>query len=205
MTTWLRMLAAELPLLRDLPDLADRPLPRVGVVLGPSLRGWMLRLAAAVGVGVLLVVATQRAAVAAGFGWTVVVAAVVVMAVRPSAMMAQVAVVVAGLLIGLDAYGPFDPVVFVLIPLAYTAVRLAWWAERVTLMARIELAALATGVPSGPVVLGGTLGLGAGVFLIAGRPFAPAVVVGGAALVVLSWAIFAQRDERTDTPPASQR
>ena len=53
MTTWLRMLLAELPLLRDLPDFGDRPLPRVRVLLGPSVPGWLLTGAAALAAAVI--------------------------------------------------------------------------------------------------------------------------------------------------------
>lgn len=193
MTTWFRMLVAELPLLRDLPDLGEPPLPRVGVSLGPAVSGWVLRVLAAVAAGGLLAVATQRTGMYGGFGWTVVGVATIVMAFWPTTGVAHAAVVVSGFLVALDGQGPFDPVVFGLIPLAYAAVRLAWWAERVALPARVELVALARGLGRGCALVGGTLAFGALVFVLVGQSSAVAVVAGGAALAVLGGLLIAAR------------
>ena len=54
MTVWFRLLLAELPLLRDLPDVTGRPLPRVTVALGPAVPGWVLRAAASISSTILL-------------------------------------------------------------------------------------------------------------------------------------------------------
>lgn len=196
MTTWLRLLAAELPLLRDLPDFAERPLPRVGVALGSSIPGWVLRAAAAIATGGLLAVAMQRTAVYPAFGWTIVSIVTAVMAIWPATPVAHAAVVAAGFLIALDGHGPFDPVVFALIPLGYAAVRLAWWAERVTLAARVELAAFVPGLGRGCAVVGGTLALGSLAFVLVGRPSAIAVLAGGAGLVALGAFLLVARPVR---------
>lgn len=193
MTTWLRMLVAELPLLRDLPDLAERPLPRVGVSLGAAVPGWLLRAAAVIAVGGLLTVATQRTGMYPGLGWTIVGIAIAVTVVWPTTAFAHAAVVAAGFLIALDGQGPFDPVVFALIPLGYAAVRLAWWAERVSLAARVELAAFVPGLGRECAFVGGTLALGAVAFLLVGRPSAAGVVLGGVGLAALAWLVAVVR------------
>lgn len=179
---WLRMLSDELPLLRDLPDFDARPLPRVVVSLGPTVPGWALRAAAAVLAGGLVGIASQRLEMAAGVAWTISVLAVAVMAIWASLTVAGGVVVLSGLLIAGGGHGPFDPVVLALIPLAYLLVRLAWWAERVSLPARVEWAALAVGVPRGIVLVGATVAFGA----LGGRPNPWAVVAGGVALVALA-------------------
>lgn len=188
--TQLRMLTAELPLLQDLPDLVERRLPRVAVDLGPTVPGWLLRTGAVVATGACLVVAGQRSGVAGWLAGTLVVLAVALMALWPSTAVALVAAVVSGLLIAADAYGPFDPVVLGLVPLVWLSFRLAWWAQRVALTARVEVAALARGVPRGLALVGGTLATGAVAMLWAGRPSAVLVLVGGAALLGLSGLVF---------------
>jgi len=193
MRGWLLMLRAELPLLRDLPESGERPLPRVAVPLGPSVPGWALRVASAVLAGVVLLVATGRVGMDPDVAWVVTGIVFGVMAVWPSPSSAQAVVVLAGLLVAWDPYGPFDPVVLALVPLAYSLVRLSWWAQRVSLIARIEWAALARGVPRGLVFVAGTVAFGALVFLLAGQPSALVVVAGGVALVVLSGLLFLRR------------
>lgn len=193
MRTWLLTLRAELPLLRDLPDPRARPLPRIGAALGPAVPGWVLRAAAALLPGALLLIATGRLAMDAGVAWTLVWICVAVVAIWPSPSMALAAVVASGLLLALDGHGPFDPVVLGLIPLAYASVRLGWWAQRISWIARVEWAALARGVPRGLAFVGGTVVVGALVLPLAGQPLGPAVVVGGAAVVVLAGLLFARR------------
>lgn len=193
MRTWLLTLRAELPLLRDLPDPEARPLPRIGVVLGPTVPGWVLRAATSLASGLLLLIATGRLAMDAGVAWTLVWICVAVIAVWPSPSMALVAVVASGLFLALDGHGPFDPVVLGLIPLAYASVRLGWWAQRVSWTARVEWAALARGLPRGLAFVGGTVAVGALVLPLAGQPLGPAVVAGGAALAVLAWLVMARR------------
>ncbi|MFT4109303.1 hypothetical protein [Propionicimonas sp.] len=192
MRTWLRLARSELPLLRDLPDLSERPLPRVGLDLGRTVPGWSLRAAAVVATGADLAIAAQRSGAADWLAGTVVVVGVVVMALWPSTTAAYVATVVTGLLVAADGYGPFDPVVFGLVPLVWVCVRLAWWAERVALSARVEVAALARGIPRGMALVGGTLAVGALASLLAGRPSAVLVLAGGAALVALAGLAFAR-------------
>lgn len=192
MKTWLQMPLAELPFLRDLPE-AERPLPRIDAELGRSVPGWLLRVAAVIATGAVLAVATRRAEMDPAFGWTVTVAAAAVMAFWPATGVANVTVVIGGFLIALDGHGPFDPIVFALIPLGYAAVRLAWWAERVSIVARVEVAALERGLGRWLAVTSATLALGAVAFALAGRPSAVALVAGGAAVVGLVWLVVAAR------------
>lgn len=197
MKRWLRMLFAELPLLRDLPALGDRPLPRVAAELGPFVPGWLLRLAAVAATAAMVALTAQRTTMISELAWTITGVAAVLMAALPSTVVAHAAVVTAGLFVALGDHGPFDPVVFGLIPLAYVAVRLAWWAERVSLLARVEVAALARGLPRGLVLTGATAGFGALVFLITGHPNPVAVVGGGLGLVMLIWLMLLR--ERANT------
>ncbi len=190
MNRWLRMLAAELPLLRNLLDIGDRPLPHVGADLGPALPGWVLRAASVLVTATMVGIAAGRSALAGGLAWTLVGIAAVVTAILPAPAVAQVAVVASGLFVAVGDHGPFDPAVFALIPLAYSSVRLAWWTERLPLTARVEIAVLSRGLPRALAFTGGTLGLAALAFLLAGRPNPLAVIAGGAALVALTWLVF---------------
>lgn len=190
MTGWLRMLMAELPLLRDLLDIGDRPLPRVEADLGPALPGWVVRAASLLVTATMVGIAAGRSAMPAGMAWTLVGIAAVVTAILPAAAVAHIAVVASGVFVALGGHGPFDPAVFALIPLAYASVRLAWWAERLPLTARIEISTLTHGLPRALAFTGGTLGLAGLAFLLAGRPNPLAVTAGGAALVALTWLVF---------------
>ena len=192
MRMWLRMLRAQLPILRDL-EPGERPLPRVDVGLGWAVPGWRLRAAAALATGALLGIATRRAGLDPAFGWTATVIATTLMALWPATGVASVALAISGLVVAVDGRGPFDPIVFGLIPLGYAAVRLAWWAERVSVVARVELAALARGLGRWVAVTAATLVLGTLAFGLAGRPSALALVAGGAALVAVVWLVSAAR------------
>lgn len=195
MTRWLRTLRAEIPVLARLPDQGWRPRPAVQVDLGPAVPGWALRALAAVATATLATICLQRAGVGAWLGWTIVVVATALMAVRPSTLVAQTTLVVSGLLFALAGSGPFDPVVFVLIPLGYTAHELAWWAERTAWTCRVELRALAAGHGRGLVLVAGAEALGV-VMWLAPRPSAAMVVAGGVALVVLTWLVVGNRADR---------
>ena len=195
MTRWLRTLRAEIPVLARLPDQGWRPRPAVQVDLGPAVPWWALRALAAVATATLATICLQRAGVGAWLGWTIVVVATALMAVRPSTLVAQTTLVVSGLLFALAGSGPFDPVVFVLIPLGYTAHELAWWAERTAWTCRVELRALAAGHGRGLVLVAGAAALGV-VMWLAPRPSAALVVAGGVALVVLTWLVVGNRADR---------
>ena len=195
MTRWLRTLRAEIPVLARLPDQGWRPRPAVQVDLGPAVPVWALRALAAVATATLATICLQRSGVGAWLGWTIVVVATALMAVRPSTLVAQTTLVVSGLLFALAGSGPFDPVVFVLIPLGYTAHELAWWAERTAWTCRVELRALAAGHGRGMVLVAGAEALGV-VMWLAPRPSAALVVAGGVALVVLTWLVVGNRADR---------
>lgn len=189
MIGWLRMLRAELPLLRNLPDFGDRPLPRIEADLGPALPGWVVRAASVLVTATMVGIAAHRTTLAAGPAWSLVGMAAAATAILPAAAVAQVAVVASGLLLALGGHGPFDPAVFALVPLAYASVRLAWWSQRLPLAARVEIAALTRGLPRALAFTGGTLALAGVAFLLTGRPNPFAVVAGGAALVGLTWLV----------------
>ncbi|MEA4942876.1 MAG: hypothetical protein VB080_00415 [Propionicimonas sp.] len=194
MTSWLRMLVAELPLLRDLPDLGGRPLPRVEADLRPAVPGWLLRLALVLTTSVLVGLATQRAGMVSGLAWTLVGIAAVATVIVPTGTVAHLAVVASGLFVAVGGHGPFDPALFALIPLAYAAVRLAWWTQRVGFTTRVELAALIRGLPRGLALVGGTAGFGALILIATGHPSPVAVIAGGLALVVLAWLLFVRSE-----------
>lgn len=190
MKRWLAMLAAELPLLRDLPDFTERPLPRIEADLGACLPGWALRAAAVVAASALVTIAAGRTVMAEALAWALFLIAAGLMAALPSGAVGHLTVAASGLLVALGVHGPFDPVVFGLIPLAQLTVHLARRTEGVGLTARIELAALTHGLGRGLAFTAATLGFAGLVYLLAGRPSPVAVVAGGAALVVLSWLLF---------------
>lgn len=187
MKRWLRLLMVELPFLRDLPDITERPLPRVEISVGRSVPGWLLRIASVLATTSMMALAAHRSILAEGLAWTLIVAAGLASAFLPSVVVTHIAVVMTGVCLAASPYGPFDPLVFGLIPLAYLAVRLARWNEGVALSARVELAVLAHGLPRGAGFVGATVVFGAVVFLIAGHPTPIAVVAGGLALVALAW------------------
>ena len=198
MRRWLAVLAAELPLLRDLPDVSERPRPRVTADLGPSVPGWAVRLAAVVVATALVTAAAGRTTMAEALAWGVILLAAGAMAVFPSGAVAHLATAAGGVLVAVGGHGPFDPVVFGLIPLAFLTAHLARRAEGVGLTARVEVAALVRGLGRGLAFTAATLGFGALAFVLTGHPNPLAVVAGGAALVVLTWLLFVR------LPPAAR-
>mgnify|MGYP001428763812 CR=1 FL=1 len=195
MKGWLRMFVAEMPFLRDLPDITERPLPQVEVSIGRSVPAWLLRIVLVVATTSLVALAAHRSIIADGMAWALIVAAGLAPLFLPSAAVVHVVVVIAGVCLATSPHGPFDPLVFALIPLAYFAVRLVRWNEGVALGARVELAALARGLGRGVGFVGATLAFGAVVFLIAGHPSPVAVVAAGLALVALAWTLIARTDQ----------
>lgn len=190
MRRWLAVLAAELPLLRDLPDFSERPRPRVAADLGPSVPGWAVRAAALLAATALVTVAAGRTTMAEALAWGLILLTAGALAVFPSSTVAHLVTALGGVLVAAGGHGPFDPVVFGLIPLAFLTVHLARRAAGVGLTARVELAALLRGLGRGLVFTAATLGLAALAFALTGRPNPLAVVAGGAALVVLTWLLF---------------
>lgn len=179
--------------------MTDRPLPRVVVNTGPTVPGWLLRAASALVTAGIAAIATWRLVPDADLIWATALVAAAATAVYPAAT--HVVVVIAGILILGAGHASFDPVVYPLLPLAYTGARLAWWAGRVSATARVELAALARGIPRAVGFIGGTAACGALVSLIAGQQNALAVVAGGAALVALAWLLGRPRTGPAQEPP----
>lgn len=199
MRTWWLLVRSRLPVLRDLPDPGDRPLPRVGVEAGRSVPGWALHAALAPAAAALVAVPATRSAMSP----TVVVLGALVAAawlcLRPRPAAAHAVVVLAALPVLGSPAAPFDPAVLLLVPLAFAVVRLAWWAEHVPLGGRVELGALRRGLPRAAAVVGVALALGVLALLAAGRPTAGAVALGGVALLAVAWVALRRHDGRTST------
>lgn len=171
-----------------------RPLPVVGVELGRRLPGVVLRVAFVVAVAALVVAAGVRTDLIAEL--VVVLAGVLVVwaAVRPGPAPAHVALVAAALeLLGSSA-APFDPAVLWLAPLGYVVTRLGWWASHVSVADRVELAALRHGLARDGVVVAAALAVGGAAWALSGRQVSWLVALGVAALAALAW-IAVRRDD----------
>ncbi|MFD6134781.1 hypothetical protein [Isoptericola sp. NPDC056618] len=171
-----------------------RPLPVVGVELGRRLPGVVLRVAFVVAVAALVVAAGARTDLIAEV--VVLLAGVVTVwaAVRPGPAPAHVALVTAALeLLGSGA-APFDPAVLWLAPLGYLVTRLGWWASHVAATDRVELAALRHGLARDGVVVAASLAVGGAAWALAGRQVSWLVALGVVALAALAW-IAVRRDD----------
>jgi hypothetical protein len=167
-----------------LSDPAARPLPEVTVETGPTLRGWVLRLALLGLCPLLLLTAAARTpGLPAGLLWTAVVLSTGLLVARPTPATAGGIVVVSGVLLwGFDSE-PFDPWSLVVALLAYLLTRVTWWAAHLPLGGRAEIAALLVGWRRDLAVLGGTALLG-GLAMLAGGTTLPGAVLLAALAVV---------------------
>lgn len=177
--------------------IADRPLPHISVETGPTVPGWALRVALGAAAALLLAGAAARTE---DLSALVVVPAslvlVTLLVVRPRPAVAGVVLVASGALLLGSSLAPFDPWALVLAPLAYLVTRLAWWADHLSLTARVERAALAAWWRRDAVVVAGTLGLGAIALVASGASVAVGVLVGGIALVLLASLVLQGQDGR---------
>lgn len=173
-----------------LADPAARPLPEVTATTGPTLRGWVLRLALVVLAPLLLLTAASRTPdLPAGPVWTVIVLCTSLLVGRPTPTTAGGVVITSAVLLwGFEAE-PFDPWSLVVTLLAYLLARVTWWAGHLPLHGRAEIAALLVGWRRDLAVLGGTGLLGALALLASGTTLPGAVLL--AALAVVGIALLA--------------
>jgi hypothetical protein len=185
-----------------LPDPAARPLPEVTIETGPTVRGWVLRVALLVLVPLLLLTAGSRSpGLPTALVWTVVALCTGLLVVRPTPVAAGVVVVLSGVLLWGFTTEPFDPWSLLVALLAYLLARVTWWAAHLPLRGRAELAALRVGWRRDLAVLGGT-GILGGLAMVAsgaslqGAVLLAALAVAGLAFVALATGGPARHDGR---------
>ncbi|MFI9486295.1 hypothetical protein ACIG47_07870 [Promicromonospora sp. NPDC052451] len=183
-------------------DPARRPLPEITTVTGPTLRGWVLRLALLVLTPALVLTAASRTpGLAPALLATVVVLGTGLLVLRPTPATAGGVVVLAAVLLwGLEP-GPFDPWALLVALQSYLLTRLTWWAGHVPARGRVEIAALLTGWRRDVVVLAATAALGALALLASGTTLPGAVLL--AALAVAGTAALALATGRTSRDDGS--
>ena len=173
-----------------LTDPAKRPLPQVTTDTGPTLPGWVLRLALLALVPVLLFTAASRTPdIPDGVTWTITLLCTGLLLAHPTPTTAGGIVVAAGMLFWGFSTEPFDPWALVLALLAYLVTRITWWAAHVPLRGRTEITALLTSWRRDTVVLAATGLLGALALLTSGATVPGAVLL--AALAVVGIAVLA--------------
>ncbi|WP_125775966.1 hypothetical protein [Antribacter gilvus] len=169
---------------------ADRPLPRLTVSTAPTLPGWVFRPLLGVAAAALIAGAAARTEpLTVGLVSSVGTILVAVLVVRPGPTVVGVLLVGSGLLLAGSDLAPFDPWVLLLAPLGYVVARLAWFADRVPLTARVERAALVQGWRRDATILAGTTLLGALALVATGISAGVGVLLGGLSLVVLVWLV----------------
>jgi len=158
-------------------DPAARPLPEVTIETGPTVRGWVLRLALLVLVPLLLLTAISRTPdLSTALVWSVVALCTGLLVVRPTPTTAGGVIVLSGVLLWGFTAEPFDPWSLLVALLGYLVARVTWWAAHVPLRGRAEVAALLTGWRRDVVVLGGT-GLLGGLAMLASGVILPGAVL----------------------------
>jgi hypothetical protein len=185
-----------------LDDPGRRPLPAVTVETGPTLRGWVFRLALLALTPLLLFTAAGRTPdVPLGVTGTIAVLATGLLVVRPTPATAGGVVVVAAVLFWGFTSEPFDLWALVVALLAHLLARTTWWAAHVPPDGHTELAALRTGWRRDAAVLGATGLLGALALLASGTTATTAVLLAALALVGIALlALATGRPSREDGP-----
>ena len=175
-----------------LSDVATRPLPQITVETGPTVPGWVLRIALLVLAPALLLLAASRSDHAPTLVTIVVVVCTALLVLRPTPATAGVTVVLAGVFLWGFGGRPddgLDPAALTVALLAYVVVRCTWWAAHLPARGRAEIAALLAGWRRDAVVLAATGLLGALALLASGTALPGAVLL--AALAVLGLAFVA--------------
>jgi hypothetical protein len=175
-----------------LSDVAARPLPQITVETGPTVPGWVLRLALLALTPALLLLAASRTDLAPTLVTIVIVLCTALLVLRPTPATAGVTVVLAGVFLwgfGAPPHGGFDPAGLAVALLAHVLVRATWWAAHLPARGRAEIAALLAGWRRDTVVLAATGLLGALALLASGTALPGAVLL--AALAVLGLAFVA--------------
>lgn len=185
-----------------LDDPGRRPLPAVTVETGPTVRGWIFRLALLVLTPLLLFTAAGRTPdVPLGVTGTIAFLATGLLVVRPTPTTAGGVIVVATVLFWGFTTEPFDPWALVVALLAHLLVRATWWAAHVPPHGHTELAALRTGWRRDATVLGATGLVGGLALLASGTTTTPAVLLAAVALVGMTLlALATSRPSRDDGP-----
>ena len=175
-----------------LSDPALRPLPEVTVETGPTMRGWVLRVALLVLVPLLVLTAASRTpGLSTALVWPVAALSTGLVVLRPTPTTAGGVVVVSGVLLWGFTPEPFDPWSLLVALLAYLVVRATWWAAHVPLGGRAEVAALLIGWRRDVVVLGGTGLLGGLAMLISGATVPGAVLLAALAVAGIAFVALA--------------
>ncbi|MFD2024800.1 hypothetical protein [Promicromonospora aerolata] len=173
-----------------LTDPAHRPLPEITTETGPTLRGWVPRLALLALVPLLLFTAAGRTPdIPDGVTWTITTLCTGLLLARPRPTTAAGIVIVAGVLLWGFTTEPFDPWALAVALLAYLLTRITWWTAHVPLRGRAELTALLVGWRRDLTVLTTTGLLGALAMLASGATVPGAVLL--AALAVVGIALLA--------------
>ncbi|WP_129790187.1 hypothetical protein [Promicromonospora panici] len=183
---WIRQLRLRLH------DPARRPLPEVTAETGPTLRGWVLRLALlALTPALLLTAASRSPGIPDPMVWTLVLLCTGLLVARPTPTTAGGVVVLSGVLLwGLDSE-PFDPWSLLVALLAYLLSRATWWAAHLPPRSRAEIAALLVGWRRDLAVLGGTGLLGGLAMLTSGAALPGAVLLAALAVVGIAFLALA--------------
>jgi hypothetical protein len=169
---------------------AHRPLPEITTETGPTLRGWVLRLALLVLVPLLLLTAAGRTPdIPDGVTWTITALSTGLLLARPTPTTAGGITVAAAVLLWGFTTEPLDPWALAVALLAYLLTRITWWAAHVPPRGHVEIAALLVGWQRDLVVLACTGLLGALAMLASGVTVPGAVLL--AALAVVATALLA--------------
>jgi hypothetical protein len=180
-------------------DPAARPLPEVTAETGPTLRGWVLRLALVVLTPALLLTAAGRSPdVPDSMVWTIVLLCTGLLVLRPTPTTAGGVVLLSGILLWGLASEPFDPWALVVALLAYLLTRVTWWAAHLPPRGRAEIAALLVGWRRDLTVLAATGLLGALAMLASGAAVPGAVLLAALAVVGIAFVALATTGSARD-------
>jgi hypothetical protein len=173
-------------------DPAARPLPEVTAETGPTVRGWVLRLALLLLTPALILTAAARTpGLPDALIWPITLLCTGLLVARPTPATAGGVVVLSGILLWGLASEPFDPWSLAVALLAYLLTRITWWAAHLPPRGRAEIAALLVGWRRDLAVLGGTGLLGALAMLASGAAVPGAVLLAALAVVGIAFLALA--------------
>jgi hypothetical protein len=180
-------------------DPAARPLPEVTAETGPTLRGWVLRLALLLLTPALLLTAAGRSPeVPDSMVWTIVLLCTGLLVLRPTPTTAGGVVLLSGILLWGLASEPFDPWALVVALLGYLLARVTWWAAHLPPRGRAEIAALLVGWRRDLAVLAATGLLGALAVVASGAALPGAVLLAALAVVGIAFVALATTGSARD-------
>jgi hypothetical protein len=192
-------MSGSLQLMRDLPSRLyrtfavrssefERPLPCVGIELGPAAPAWALNaVVALLGLGGAATLATRP------LHWVLAIAGAVAMAARPLPGMAQTYAVALGAGLLLTRFDPWSARVFLLVLVVHLMVQLASIVQGLHWSTRVEAAALAAPARRFAIVQGGAQCAAVAAAWIATRDVHAVwlSVAAGAGLGAGAWALLA--------------